>query len=216
MADQYAQINFDTLQMVNGPRLLPTRWTTSTGATINNFSSLGQSVLYALGWVPVVYEEITDTESYELRSTPTYDEENKQFLYEAVVKDIDLLKTKACLAIDTAASEASAKYVTDGIGQEMRYLNKLAEVKGYLAAIEAGEAPDINDYPILQAEADAMGETDYAAYAQTISDAAAAWLVVAASIEAARISGKTAVNAAETNAAVIEARNDAITALEAI
>ena len=208
---KYAQINFETLQMIGSPRTLPARFTTAGGATINNFNTLDQAALYGLGWVPVTWETIENAETHKYSLSPTYDEDNKQFVYPAVAVSIILLKSEACTAIDKAAAAASSRYITVGAGQGMRYLKKLAQAEAYLAA----ETPNIDDYPIIKAEADAM-EEDYGTRAQVIVDIATAWETIAASIEAARISGKAAVNAAEANEGVITARDTAVGTLEAI
>lgn len=214
---KYAQINFDTLQMVSKVySSLPTRWTTSDGATINNFNLLPQVALYGLGWVPVIYETIINAETHKHSLAPIYDEDNKQFVFSAVARGITLLKTEACTAIDQAASDASARYVSVGVGQDMRYLLKLEQATAYLALLsESGETPTESQYPMVQAEAVATGQTLEDA-AQTIVDQNAVWMAVAAQIEAARIGGKQAVQKATDNEAVIEARDEAITTLEVL
>jgi hypothetical protein len=211
---KYAQINFDTLQMSGKVQNLPTRWTTPEGVTINNFNQLPRAALYGLGWVPVIYETISNPETHKHSLAPVYDEDNKQFVFPAVARDIDLLKTESCAAIDQAASDASARYITVGAGQEARYLLKQQQAL-LCQTILADEGDPTKQCPMIVQEAAATGQT-VEQTAQTIVDQAAAWLAVAAQIEAARIGGKQAVQTATDNVAVIIERDAALAELEAI
>lgn len=211
---KYAQINFDTLQMVSKVYAsLPTRWTTSDGATISQFNLLPQAALYGLGWVPVVYEEIENAETHKYSLSPTYDEENKQFVFEAVAIDIDKLKSEACDAIDQAASDACARYISTGVGQEMRYLQKSDQAAAFVTAYDAGEDPDPEGYPFVKAEAEACGE-DCITRARYIVETTEAWITAGTAIESTRMGGKTSVNNATTNDDVIAFRDTTLAALE--
>ena len=85
----YAQYNRERLQMIGVPQNLPTQWKTISGADISNFHLLSKSVLRELGWVPVVYEDLPNAEAYYSSSSPTWDAENSQFIFEAVATDLD-------------------------------------------------------------------------------------------------------------------------------
>lgn len=211
---KYAQIDFDTEQMQGIPRTLPSRWTSPEGATINGFDQLPRAALYGLGWVPVVYEDLPGTETH-YAGKPVYSADDRQFVVEALPRDPEKLKAEACEAVDSAAGEASGRCLSTGIGQEYRYRVKAEEAAAYIAAVGSGETPDPAGYPLLAAEADAVG-AEMLARAQVILNARAAWIEAAARIEAARMAGKAAVTAAETNEAAIAARNAAVAALEAI
>ena len=212
---KYAQIDFDTYQMQGRPKDLPTRWTTSTGATINNFNLLPNDALYGLGWVPVVYEEISDPATYKHALAPTYDAESKYFVYAAEARDVDILKSAARRTIDNAAGEATARHISTGAGQEMRYLVKKEEAEAITAAEAAGEEVNGEDFPILAAEAAALGES-ISTRAATITEIIEAWTAMAAKIEAARIGGKSAVDYAADAAGVVAARDNAVETLGAL
>ncbi|SDE20774.1 hypothetical protein [Desulfuromonas thiophila] len=211
----YAQINPDTLQMIGRAQTLPQRFTTAGGATINGFDTLPQAALFGLGWVPVVYETIGNPETHRHGLAPVYDGENRRFVFPAVARDLDTLKAEARAAIDQAASDASARHITQGVGQESRYLAKAEEAAAYLRALAEGRTPDLDDYPFLQAEATACGRT-IDAQARYVADTRVRWMALGAAVEAARMGGKTAVAAAETAEATLAARDTALAALEAI
>ncbi len=214
---QYAQRNPETNQMIGGPRLLPDWWVTPEGSRINNFNSLPREVLFALHWVPVCRTTIDNPATHEHSQTPTYDPDERQFCYEIVARDIAVLKSEALAAIDRAAGDACGRYISHGIGQDMRYLTKNEQAQAFVTEYDNAGTPEPNpdDYPMVKSEAEAVGEA-YIDRARLIVTLAAHWGLLAEQVEAARISGKAAVNAASTNQAVIEARNNAEIALGAI
>lgn len=206
---KFAQINLKTKQMITKPIALPTRWVTETGATINSFNKLPVSVLFTLGWVPVHYE-VPPAETHEQSKAPRFDENTGRLFFDAVPVSLELLKVEACDAIDKAASDACARYITQGVGQSMRYTAKVNEVKAYLAA----DTPNINDYPMLKAEAEAVGE-DYTTRAALIMAKNDAWYALGTQIEVARVAGKEAVRASADGDAAVAERDAAVAILGA-
>lgn len=90
-------------------------------------------------------------------------------------------------ASDAAAGAARARYITVAPGQEATYQIKEAQARAYLATGTIGG--------MMQAEADALGQT-VAAVAATVVATADAWIQLATGIEALRIGGKAQVRAA--------------------
>ena len=209
----YAQINRQTIQMVGPAMALPTRWTTPQGATIAGFDTLPRAALAALDWVPVVRQGLPDPQTHRHAAAPAYDAERDCFVYRAEPVDVELLRAQALAALDEAASAASGRHLTVGVGQELRYQAKAAEARELLR--EGDMEPDPARWPLLAAEALALGEA-LGTRAQAVATAHGAWLAVAARIEAARVSGKAQVRGAGTGEAVLAARDAALAALEAL
>lgn len=209
---QYAQFNPLTYQMIGAARSLPSRWTTSSGATISNFANLSQAELYSFGWAPVTWVPLPDLDGYYTATTPSWDDEARQFVFAALPKDISALLKVCEAAIDQAASDACARYLSIGVAQDLRYAEKASEIKAYLAA----ENPDPADYPVMAAEAAACGAT-LAEKAAEISLVRNRWVELCAAIESARISGKRACAGCGGSATeILTARDAAIAQLEAI
>lgn len=118
--------------------------------------------------------------------------------------DLSTLKTTTKTRIDAAAEAARLQYITAGAGQAMVYEQKNAEAKRFFEVVNNGETTSPADYVILAAEATAKGET-LLNVATLVRDTAAAWLPIAAMIEAKRMAGKKAVDAAATVSAVLAA-----------
>jgi hypothetical protein len=121
-------------------------------------------------------------------------------------------KSQAKDVIDQAAGRARARYITVAPGQEATYQAKATEADSYVAA----ERPvDTTPYPILTAEAQARGisVSDMADLVRTTRDQ---WIQLAAIIEALRVGGKLAVDAAVDHAGVDAARDEAIAQLEVV
>jgi hypothetical protein len=102
-------------------------------------------------------------------------------------------KTALKVALDGAAESARLKYITGGAGQALTYSQKADEAMRYVASAE----PVATDYPLLSAEigitAPTIGEV-----ATIVAGAYAQWQQIGAAIEATRLGGKAAVDAAET------------------
>lgn len=105
---------------------------------------------------------------------------------------LDRVKQMAKVRIDDAAGRARARYITVAPGQEATYQAKAAEADAYVAA---GRPADTTSYPILAAEAQARGIT-VSQLADLVRATRDQWIQLAAAIEAARIGGKLAVDAA--------------------
>jgi hypothetical protein len=205
----YAQINRKTNLIVNNPGRLPDRWTTPEGATITHFNKLPKKSLQAFNWLPVIYEELSDGATHSL--TPFYDEANQQFVYEAIPQDISILVRQSERRIDEAASFASARYISQGIGQEYRYMIKREQAISFLRDPEQ----PLSDCHMIKREAEETGRTPKE-IAQLIVDTACLWIDLAAEIEALRCGGKKKCREAIDVTDVIQYRNAAISALELI
>lgn len=118
-------------------------------------------------------------------------------------------KVRALEQIDSAAGAARMRHITEVPGQQGVYLRKREQALAYLA--DGGEVP-----PYIQAEAEATGLTPAEA-AQRIATIADAWdNVLSPAIERERIRGKTAVEAAESAAAVQAELQTTLTQLSGI
>lgn len=118
--------------------------------------------------------------------------------------ELAALKAQVKARIDAAAEAERLKYITGGSGQALVYEQKNAEATRYFDVVDGGGTPDPDDYVILAAEAVAKGD-DLADVAALVRDTAAAWLPLAALIEAKRMAGKKAVDVATTVSAVLSA-----------
>ena len=118
---------------------------------------------------------------------------------------LNSVKSAAHDAIDKAAGDARARYITVAPGQEVTYLAKEREARDFASG---GTGP----WPILEAEAAALGIA-VADLAALVIQTADAWWPKAAAIEAARRAGKESVNAATSVAAVHAAQAAAIAQL---
>lgn len=120
------------------------------------------------------------------------------------------LRWHALRRIDAAAGEARLRYITDVPGQQAVYMVKLEEARALLAA------PASTPGPHLVAEASVRGTTP-AAVATLVDGLASVWTgVLSPAIEAARMSGKLAVEAATDAAGIQAAAESAIAALSAL
>jgi hypothetical protein len=206
---QYAQIDRETNLMKDKPVNLPNRWTTPEGATINYFNKLSKQTLRAFNWLPVVYEELTDGATHSL--TSKYDVVNARFLYESIPQNMSILLKESKRRIDEAASITCSKYISQGAGQECRYMIKREQAINFLNDLE----PNIVDYPMIQKESIASSRTAKE-LAQLILNTAEIWIDLAAEIEAARVGGKKKCSESKDVAEMIKYRDEAIATLELI
>lgn len=120
-------------------------------------------------------------------------------------------KSVGVAQINTSAAAVRARYITILPGQEMIYLAKESEALRYLA-----EAPaTLDGYPMLAGE---IGITAPSAYelAQLWANMAVLWRGIAAQIEAIRLAGVYAVEAAADTAGISAAVQVALDALSSI
>ena len=112
--------------------------------------------------------------------------------------------------IDRAAGEARLRYITDIPGQERVYIRKAEQAKAFLL-LPLGSVP-----PYVAAEAAATSRTAAQA-ANRIAAAEALWEdQMSPAIERERTAGKEAVSAATTEAAINQARDSAVAALQVL
>ena len=121
-------------------------------------------------------------------------------------------KVEGKRAIDSAAEIKRREFITIGSGQAMTYANKAAEVRRY---IDAGYPASLAEYPYIQAEVNATGQsaTDAANNIKTLRDA---WVVIDVQIEEERIGGKAGIDAAADVAAVNAQVASSVAIIEAI
>lgn len=125
---------------------------------------------------------------------------------------LDLLRRGAIEAIDAAAGQARARYITVAPGQEGVYLLKAAQAEAYRAA---GYPADASPWPLIALEAEARAMTPRV-LADEVLWLRDAWTAKAAAIEAARLAGKRAVSEALHPGEVAAARDAAIATLSAL
>lgn len=106
--------------------------------------------------------------------------------------DLDVVKAALKTEVDRAAGQLRAQFITVAPGQDMVYLRKAAEAKAY----QTEDDPAAADYPILSASVVIEGAT-LADVAAMVVGKEAQWTKIAAVIEAARLGGKAAIDAAE-------------------
>lgn len=121
-------------------------------------------------------------------------------LFGGAPADLALLKEMLRKQIDDEAEAARLRYITGGAGQAMTYQQKAAEAAECLAQ----SSPLTEDFPLLAAEIGITAET-LLGVARVVFDAHQGWRQIGAAIEALRLAGKPAVDAAETAAAAIDA-----------
>lgn len=105
---------------------------------------------------------------------------------------LDEIKSAAAARIDAAAGRARGRYITVAPGQDATYLAKALEADDYVAL---GRPSNETQFPILRAEAEARGIT-VSELADLVRATRDQWIQLAAAIEAIRIGGKLAVDAA--------------------
>lgn len=126
---------------------------------------------------------------------------------------IAFIRLRAKAAVDAAAGQIRLRYVTDVQGQQMVYLTKLNQAVAYIAAYTADPGMAVAG-PYISAEATVRGITHLAMAALVIAQNAGWNDVIGPAIEAARIAGKLAIDAASTEATVEAARVAAVDGLD--
>ena len=110
-------------------------------------------------------------------------------------------RTLALDRIDRAASDARARHITTGAGQEATYQLKADEAAAFIAA---GRPADTSAYPLLTAEATATGST-VSNLADAVQVMRQQWVQLAAYIEGVRMGNKAAAVAATDMAGIAAA-----------
>lgn len=116
---------------------------------------------------------------------------NRKFSPPETVADLDEVKHGALIAIDRDAEKSRLKFITDGAGQAMTYIEKAAEAKRYIDSEGQG------DYLFLPLEVGVTG-SDLTEVANTILNKYTEWQTVGASIERIRLTAKRDVLAASS------------------
>lgn len=129
----------------------------------------------------------------EVPLKPGADHEWQDGAWVHVPPPLDPLKAALKARLDADAETERLKYVTAGAGQAMTYQQKATEAADCLADPD----PDAANYPLLAAEIGITGAT-LIDVATVINGQHQAWRFIGAAIEAARLGGKQAVDAAET------------------
>ncbi len=106
--------------------------------------------------------------------------------------DLDAVKADLRLQVDTRAKSIRLQFITPGAGQALVYQRKAQEARDYLAA----QSPQPEDYPVLSASVGIEGDT-LSDIAQMVVAKENLWAGIAAVIEAKRLAGKAAIDAAE-------------------
>jgi len=122
---------------------------------------------------------------------------------------LSISKTNNKTKIDSTAEQARRRYITVGDGQSMIYQEKSEEATDYIAA---GYPVDLTPYPLIQAEATAMGISSTIA-ADTIISQKSMWVGIGSTIELIRLTGKKAITDATTQLEIDSAVTTAIDSL---
>lgn len=126
--------------------------------------------------------------------------------------ELAILKLRACRDIDVRAGAARLSYITDIPGQQGTYIEKVAQARAHLAALESD--PHSPPPPYIQVEMEVMG-LDAEATCRELIRIGVEWQdVVGPAIERARRVGKTAVEAATDADGVEQALAAALASFE--
>ncbi len=147
-------------------------------------------------------EEVTDAEYHKWMA-----EQNAADLAATA-----MTKAQALLDMSTAAGEARSRHITILPGQESTYRLKAEQAQGYT---DAGYPADATPWQMINAEAAATG-MEPAALADVILLKRDALIGLAAQVEALRLGGKQAVEAAADDASARVVADDYIARLSAI
>lgn len=126
--------------------------------------------------------------------------------------DLDKAKAKSSKVIDDCASEARARYITVGAGQDAVYIEKEKQAQAYK---DASYPADETGYELVTAQknADSSSSTEAADY---ILATASGWKIIAANIEELRISYKNQINAAVDVNSIVALQNKGRALLDSI
>lgn len=114
-----------------------------------------------------------------------------------VYSDLSAVKSASIGRVNTLAGDLRRAFITVLPGQEMIYLAKESEARGWIA----DPAPELASYPLLAAEA-GLTAPDADQLAQVWLNLGDQWRQVAAQIEAARLGAVYGIAAADTEAAI--------------
>lgn len=146
-------------------------------------------------WPAGSYVEKPDTFAAGALAGWTYDGN----LGDLVQSDIAPEKAQSSAAVDQIVSDARLLFITDITGQQMIYLRKEQEANDFLNTPEL--LRDVNDYPFIKGEAEALNETPENV-ATTFKARADAWLAIGVALEKVRLARKTGITAATTVAEI--------------
>jgi hypothetical protein len=113
--------------------------------------------------------------------------------------------------VDQSAESARQQFITPGYGQALVYETKRREAALVTLLLGVPTEPTQADCPHLWAEAAGLG-LPLADLAAEVTAQAAAWVAASAAIEVLRLGAKAAIDAAETEAAIVAAAQNAMTA----
>jgi len=168
-----------------------------------SFGTLKPSVLRAAGWYPCTFQSYSFNAEIQKEGTQTFTIQAEEVLVTTPVVYKDLVDVKKVLKakVDLQAGLERQKYITTVPGQELMYAEKKVQAKECLLDL----APDALSYPLIALEIGInvpdTGDivVDLHTASQNIIDTASAWSVIAADIEAKRLTSKLGINAALTH-----------------
>lgn len=124
-------------------------------------------------------------------------------------------KWRASRDVDNAAGEARTRFITDVPGQQAVYMEKRAEAIAFISAHAVSPGSAVPG-PHIAAEAAATGKAPIVLASEVMANANA-WLnTYSPAIEAARVGGKAAVDAATTPEAAQAACDSAVATIRAL
>lgn len=211
----YAKINKETNQMIGLPQELPTKYVYGSGVIVDRFDQLPNNILYSFDWIPCNMQDNTDPMTFYVSTVPEYDSVKKEFNFGLVPRDIAPFIEDAKDKIDRAASAVCSKYLSTGIGQEMRYLEKGIQADNCMKKLDALEEINFQEYPMIYEEATSCG-MDFYDKLHEIIDVKNLWSLLAAKVEAIRVGAKKECGNETTFKGIIEKRDAAIAELRGL
>lgn len=131
---QQQYVRMDGREIVEGPKLLPYRWSHPATGDIEALRTKTQQELKALGWEPlrvVDVDEAPDETIGEMRIEPVKISDGKPTVVRRLVfteKSRDRMKER----VDQEAGRKRMSYISGGSGQEIEYAEKLWEARDLL------------------------------------------------------------------------------------
>ena len=195
--------------MIGVPFELPKSYSFDSGAVISNFDKLSDSELFTYGIVPIITEDV-DLQFYSVSDECMYDPHKCQFTHNVYLKPLPEAVNECSDIIDVEASNVCAKYMTSGIGQEMRYMEKFNQAVAFLA-----DPSDPYKFPMIMEEAE-LCEMTYTEKANEIISTRSQWIQLAAKIESIRVGYKKVLKSLGSVSDIISKKDEALQLLREI
>ena len=201
--------------MIGVQQELPIDFAVGDGVLIHRFNKLSDESLFTFNWVPVVSDDNPNPEVFYTSNNPEYNEEEKKFYLRLIPRDVTLAIESAKNDIDREASIICSKYMTVGIGQEMRYMEKCSQAAEALRLKSEGASLVLSDYPMIHQESFSC-DMEFLDKAQEIIDMKNSWMQVASRVESLRVGGKKLISKLESIPEILEKKIEIISKLRSL